>query len=319
MKSKFSHIAVVGSGAVGCFFGGMLARAGHRVTLIGREQHVQAIRERGLHMSCQSFETFQPIGASTSISEIAHADLILVCVKSPDSEKTAQEMKPYLRQDAVILSLQNGVDNAHRIGMHLAQPTFATVVYVATAMSAPGHLKHFGRGELVIGDVNNRASSDKDARYLSNLSALQSIADLFSESGVPCNVSEDIARDLWSKFLVNCTYNAISAIGQITYGEMTSVPAVWELIKTLTREFLAVAAAEGIKLSFEEAMTLNEQIKTTMTGQKSSTAQDLARGKTTEIEFLNGFILRKGHEHRIATPSHETVYTLVKLLEIKHA
>lgn len=308
----FEHIAVVGAGAVGCYFGGMLARAGHQVTLIGRKNHVDAILKNGLLMTCQTFEAHQPILASTDISAIKNANLILVCVKSPDSETTAEQMKPYLKKDAVVLSLQNGVDNAERLQSKLSQNTYAAVVYVATAMAGDGHLKHFGRGELVIGRPRMPGNTESEVHQEN----LQLIAELFNTSSVPTEISADISKSLWSKFLVNCTYNGISAIGQTTYGDMTNVPDIWQLIQKLTIEFLAVAKAEGIEISFEDAMQMNEQIKLTMSGQRSSTAQDLARKKPTEIDYLNGLIVRKGKQYNIPTPSHETVYTLVKLLEL---
>lgn len=313
----FKNIAVVGSGAVGCYFGGMLARAGHTVTLIGRKNHVEAILENGLLMSCQTFEAYQPILASTEMSAIQSADLILVCVKSPDSEACAEEMKPYLKQDAVILSLQNGVDNAQRIQGKISQNTYAAVVYVATAMAGDGHLKHFGRGELVIGRPKNKLPPLSHSISQTHPNDLLAISELFNSSSVPTEISEDIEHSLWSKFLVNCSYNAISAIGQISYGDMTKIPDIWKLIETLTIEFLAVAKAEGIDITFEDAMKMNEQIKLTMTGQKSSTAQDLARNRPTEIDYLNGLIVRKGQEYGVPTPTHETIYTLVKLLELK--
>lgn len=310
----FKHIAVVGSGAVGCYFGGMLARSGHKVTLIGRKNHVDAMLKNGLLMSCQTFEAHQPILASTEMSAIEDADLILVCVKSPDSEATAQAMKPHIKKDAIVLSLQNGVDNTERLQSKLTQNTYAAVVYVATAMAGDGHLKHFGRGELVIGRPAGIAGDQASAVHQENL---QAIAQLFNNSSVPTEVSQDISKSLWSKFLVNCTYNGISAIGQTTYGDMTNIPDIWKLIQHLTLEFLAVAKAEGIDIAYDDAMKMNEQIRLTMSAQRSSTAQDLARNKPTEIDYLNGLIVRKGKQYGIPTPSHETVYTLVKLLELK--
>ncbi len=315
--SVFTHIAVVGAGAVGCYFGGMLARAGLKVTLIGRKNHVDAILKNGLRMSCQTFEDHQAILASTEMSAIQSADLILVCVKSPDSEACVEEMKPHLKKDAVILSLQNGVDNAQRIQGKISQNTYAAVVYVATTMAGDGHLKHFGRGELIIGQPKSKLSTSTQSISQTHQNDLLAISELFNRSSVPTEISQNIEHSLWSKFLVNCSYNAISAIGQKNYGDMTKLPDIWKLIETLTIEFLAVAKAEGIDIAFDDAMKMNEQIKLTMTGQKSSTAQDLSRNRPTEIDFLNGLIVQRGKEHGVLTPTHETIYTLVKLLELK--
>ena len=144
---------------------------------------------------------------------------------------------------------------------------------------------------------------------------LNLVAKIFSASNVPTEVSHQIKLELWSKFLVNCIYNAISAIGKINYARMTQIHDVNHLIEGLTKEFLSIAHQEGVDLSFEKAMSLNEAISRTMPNQRSSMFQDLSRNKATEIESLNGFIVRKGVEYGIATPLHLTIYSLIKILE----
>ena len=141
-------IAVMGAGAVGCYYGGMLARAGHDVVLIGRQMHVDAVRRAGLFLDTQSFQMQVPMRASTDASGVQGSQLVLCCVKSTDSANAAMQMAPYLEPDAIILSLQNGVDNAERLQALLGYKVVPTVVYVATEMARPGHVKHHGRGEL---------------------------------------------------------------------------------------------------------------------------------------------------------------------------
>lgn len=301
-----SHIAVVGAGSVGCFYGGLLAKAGHEVTLIGRKHHVDAINAHGLRVELAESDEQIAVKASTQMADIAGADLVLVCVKSPDSQATALEMKPFLKANAVILSLQNGVDNCQRLQAVLTQACFATVVYVATGMQGPGHVKHFGRNELILGDVQNPNHPSP---------TLNEIARLFNQAGIQTEVSKTVGLSLWSKFLVNCTYNGISAIGQMSYGNMVKIPEILTLITEITKEVLQVAHHEGVSIALEDAIQMNERIFITMNGQKSSTAQDLARKRPTEIEYLNGYIVRKGREYGIATPFNETIYTLVKILE----
>ena len=308
MLSKESTIAVMGAGAVGCFFGGRLARAGRTVTLIARPEHVQAINDHGLQMDCLDFQEAVAVNATEDVSALADADLVLVSVKSPDTGPTMEVIKRFLKPDARILSLQNGVDNCDRIRQGVPQPAYAAVVYVAAAMTGPGRLKHFGRGELLIGDPGGQISESAQRD-------LDGIAEIFASADIPCTISPDIKRDLWSKFLVNCIYNGISAIGQIQYGELVKVAQIQELIEALTREFLQVAQAEGVAISWEEAMAANQAIATTMAGQRSSTAQDLARGRPTEIDFLNGLIVRQGRAHGIATPAHQAIHGLVKMFE----
>ena len=305
-----SKIVVMGAGAVGCYFGGMLARAGHDVTLIARPNHVQAIQKDGLWMDCLSFKESVSVHATTELAAIAGANLLLFCVKSPDTQQTIKAMQPHLRSDTMILSLQNGVDNCERIRELIANPVFPAVVYVATEMQGPGQLKHHGRGELAIG-----AWEDNLTKHTEVNEQLNRLAGLFAAAAVPCLVSNDIRRDLWGKFLVNCSYNAISAIGQIEYGKMAQVQSIKKLIDELAREVVLVAQHEGIHITEEQAKHANDQIITTMATQRSSTAQDIARKKTTEIDYLNGLVVRKGQQQGIPTPANLSVYALVKMIE----
>jgi len=309
MKNKISTVAVVGAGAVGSYFGGLLARAGYDVTLIARQDHVKAIQENGLYMECQSFQERVSVKASTEYQAIKNADLVLFCVKSPDTESVAKEIKPYLSKDSIILSLQNGVDNAERIRAVLLNPVYPAVVYVATGMAGPGHVKHFGRGELVIGDLDGKEDCFEQ---------LTLVQEFLNKGNVPCSISKNIKHDMWLKLLVNCSYNAISGIGQIEYGQMIQSTHINDLIEQITKEFLAVAEKEGIHISTEQVILANAQIAKTMTKQKSSTAQDLMKCKKTEIDFLNGYIVRRGLAHQIPTPANQSVHALVKMLEMAY-
>ena len=308
MLSQRPEIAVVGAGAVGCFFGGRLAQAGHPVTLIGRPSHVDAINRDGLWIDSQDSCGAIPVRASVAVSDAANADLILLAVKSADTVAVAKTLSTVLRPDALILSLQNGVDNCARLRPYIVQTAFPAVVYVAVGMQGPGRVKHFGRGELVIGDPESSSSSPSE-------DSLRMIARVFESAGIPCAVSPEIKRALWKKFLVNCTYNGISALGQIPYGKMVQVPQIQSLIEALTAEFIQVAQAEGVDLSPEEAALANQIIAQTMPGQRSSTAQDLARGKPTEIDYLNGVVVEIAHRHGISVPTHRAIHGLVKMLE----
>jgi 2-dehydropantoate 2-reductase len=173
-------------------------------------------------------------------------------------------------------------------------------------MSGDGQVKHFGRGELIIGNSKYDESTSQE---------LHQICNLFLSADIPCLISDNIYRELWLKFLVNCSYNGISAIGQISYGEMVQQDNIKNLIDDLTAEFLLVANKENISISVDEAQTVNANIAKTMASQKSSTAQDLVRQKPTEIDYLNGLIIQKATQHGLDVPSHKAIYALVKMLE----
>lgn len=295
-------IAVLGAGAVGCYYGGMLARAGHAVVLIGRRQHVEAVRRDGLFMDTQTFRAHVPLQASTEASALQGATLVLCCVKSTDTETAAADMKPHLAPEALVLSLQNGVDNAERLQALLGREVAPAVVYVATEMAGPGHLKHHGRGELVIGPA---AASDE-------------LATLFAAAGVPVRISDNVAGELWAKLILNCAYNALSAITQLPYGRLVREDGVEAVMRDAVQECLAVAQGLGVSVPGDTWEAV-QRIARTMPGQLSSTAQDIARGKRSEIDHLNGHVMRRGEALGIATPVNRVLHTLVKLLEIRSA
>ena len=192
------RFAVMGAGAVGCYFGALLARAGHAVTLIGRPAHVLAVRDNGLRLQTAAMDVQVPLAASTEPSAVHGADVVLFCVKSSDSEDAAQQIRPHLAPGALVLTLQNGVDNDERVRAVLdaSTPVAAAVVYVATAMGGPGHVVHHGRGELVIAPSPR---SDEVARQL-------------TAAGIPTQVSDNVRGALWAKLVLNSAYNALSAL-----------------------------------------------------------------------------------------------------------
>ena len=292
------HIAVMGAGAVGCYYGGLLARAGHTVTLIARPSHVQAIAAHGLRLQTATSDEHIALNANSDVAALKDAELVLFCVKSSDTESAGAQMKAYLRKDATVLSLQNGVDNAQRLQAVLGQDVIATVVYVATAMAGPGHVQHFGRGDLVLGQ---HARSEQ-------------LAQLLSEAGIPSTVSNNVQGALWTKLIINCTYNAASAITQRPYGELVQQPGMWQLMRSAHDECIAVAHAAGVKLD-APLWPMIENIARTMQGQYSSTAQDLQKNKATEIDHLNGFIVRQGQQLGVSTPVNAALQTLVKALQ----
>ena len=310
MPPFFRSTAVVGAGAVGSFFGAMLARTGHDVTLIGRAPHVQAIEAGGLLLRLAGRVEAVRIAATTDLAAVQSADLVLFCVKSTDTDATARQIAPLLGTDAAVLSLQNGVDNAAAIARHVRQTVIPAVVYVATAMPEPGVVTHHGRGDLVIGPLDAAAAQETKHRQL-----LQAVVDLLATADVPVRVSSDVMSELWSKLIVNCAYNAISGLTQLPYGRMADVPAIVDVQRAVVREVVAVAQADGQRVQLVTALEAMERIARAMPAQLSSTAQDMARGRTTEIDHLNGFVVRRGAELGIPTPINQALHALVKLAE----
>ncbi len=296
-------IAVMGAGAVGGYYGAMLARAGHTVVMIARPQHVEVIAHRGLRLQTAVFDEQVPVAASTDASAVQGADLVLFCVKSTDTESAGAQLRPHLAPGALVLTLQNGVDNADRLRRVLpGHEVAAAVVYVATEMAGPGHVKHHGRGELVI-----EPSSRSEA-----------VTHALIAAGVPTEMSPNVRGALWAKLILNCAYNAVSAITQLPYGKTVVGEGVRDLMRDVVAECLAVAQADGVEVPGDVNAAIRK-IAETMPNQFSSTAQDLARGKRSEIDYLNGLIVRRGEALGIATPANRVLWALVKLLEQKAA
>jgi 2-dehydropantoate 2-reductase len=299
-------VAVVGAGAVGCYFGGMLARAGVPVTLVGRAAHMEAIARGGLEIDGVRIQERIRIAATASLEEgVRGAGAILFCVKTVNTEDAARDMQPFLAPQAAILSLQNGVDNVDRVHRAIGRYAIPVAVYVAVEMTAPGRVTHSGRGDLITG---YHAGWPREIE-------LEPLARMFEQAEIPCRLSDAIEIDLWTKMTMNCAYNAISALTRSAYGRMVQFPAVRKLAEQVIAETVAVARAEGVSLSesamVDEAYRLSEK----MTAATSSTAQDIARGRPTEIDSLNGYVARRGTALGIATPASEILVTLVKLLE----
>ena len=288
----------MGAGAVGCYYGAMLGRAGLEVTLIARPQHVEAVRSAGLRLQTSSSDEFIKLKASTEAEAVRGAQLVLFSVKSTDTEAAGEAMAPHLARDAAIVTLQNGVDNAERLAATLRREVIPAVVYVAVEMAGAGHVRHHGRGELVIGRA--RAS--------------QAIVAAFAGAGVKVEISDNVMGALWAKLIVNSAYNALSAITQLPYGRLVQNGGVPAIMDDVHDECLAVAKAAGVHVPGDMHDAVR-RIAQTMPGQYSSTAQDLARKKKTEIEHLNGFVVRKGEALGVRTPVNGVLLALVRALE----
>ncbi|MFN3671623.1 MAG: ketopantoate reductase family protein [Bosea sp. (in: a-proteobacteria)] len=293
-------IAIMGAGAVGCYYGARLAQAGHAVTLIARPQHVQALEQRGLIFETQSSTETVAVSATAQPSGVAQADIVLFCVKSGDTASAGQAIAPHLADSAAILSLQNGVDNAERLREALGREVIPTAVYVAAEVVGPGHVRHHGRGELVIGP--GAASAE--------------IAAAFGQAGIPTEVSDNVIGALWTKLIVNCAYNAFSAIPQLPYGRMIAVDGIKDSMTDIVEECLAVARARHVQVD-EGILEKVLALAATMPEQLSSTAHDLARGKPTEIDHLNGYVVRTGARLGVATPANRLLTAVVKLMEAR--
>ena len=292
------QVAVIGAGAVGCYYGGLLLKAGHDVTFIGRQPHVDAINAHGLLLDTQSFKGHLPAKAATDTTALASPDLVLFCVKSADTEEAGRSIAGRLRPETSVLTLQNGVDNPQRLSAVTGHAVIPAVVYVGSEMAGPGHVRHHGGGDLAIGAAPES----------------QALAQTLGAAGIRTTIADDIEVTLWSKLVINCAFNALSAVADISYGPMLEVEGTRDVVASAVREAVMVARASGVSMP-EDILQQILKIPAAMPNQMSSTAQDVARGKPSEIDFLNGYVVRKGAELGVATPTNQALQVMVKLRE----
>ncbi|HLT28182.1 MAG TPA: 2-dehydropantoate 2-reductase [Zeimonas sp.] len=309
------RVVVFGAGAVGCYFGAKLAEAGTPVTLIGRAAHMDAVRRDGLLFDSGGVQRRIRLDTDTGAESVRKAHWVLFCVKTRDTEAAARQIAPLLRPDAVVVSLQNGVDNVERLRTS-GIDALGAVVYVAAAMAGPGHLRHSGRGDLVVGEYGGARGEAAMAGAAQPSARTLAVARLFEGAGVPCRVEADVRAALWDKLVANCAFNAISALTRSRYGPMIDDADVRRLMRETIDECVRVAHADGVALAgtdaqYDAAMRLGEAMREA----SSSMEQDLSSGRRTEIDSLNGYVCRRGEALGIATPANRTLTTLVRLLE----
>jgi len=297
------RIAVMGAGAVGSFFGGMLARAGAEVTLIARGPHLEALQREGLFIDSIHFQERVKVRASSEPAAVRGAELVLFCVKTLDTESAARSIAPHLSAGAVVLSLQNGVDNAEKIRAAAGVQVLPAVVYVAASLPEPGRVRHAGRGDLVLGDTPRQPSAE--------------IAATFERAGVPCRLTDNIQGELWQKLILNCASNAVTALSRAGYAAAARNPFTRQTMTQAAEETVNVARAAGVRLPVESQELTAKLLKLFESyGEAvSSTAQDIARGKRTEIDALNGYVARRGAELGVPAPVNQTLHALIKLIE----
>jgi 2-dehydropantoate 2-reductase len=240
------------------------------------------------------------------LSAVRGADLVLFCVKTTDNAATARELSALLAPHATVVSLQNGVDNVQQIRAAANIDALSAAVYVAASVPEPGHVKHVARGDLVIGPEGEQA---------------EGVAEVFNRAQIDCRISDNIEGELWTKLILNCALNAISAVTQARYGQIIENSDGRRLVEAVVEEVFAVARAAHILLpAFEDpkaAIAGALKVAKEMAAARSSTARDISHGRRTEIDSLNGYISRRGREVGVSTPVNYALFTLVKLLEAR--
>lgn len=295
-------VGVMGAGAVGSYFGARLARAGAEVVLVGRGEHLARVASEGLAVaSCDGDFHVEP-RAVTDPALIGPCDLVLVCVKSGDTDAAATELPPLVGPQTVIVSLQNGVENDERLEQVFPGQVLPALCYVGARIDAPGTVIHSAAGRVILGEWDGAVSE-----------RLQRIARTLEEAGVPVKTSAEIRVELWKKLLWNLGFNTVSALTRATVAEMLGHPGVRRVLAAAMDEAVAVARASGVPLEAD----LPERViqgSAAFGALKTSMLQDVEKGRPLEADALNGAVVRLGRRQGIPTPVNETLLACAQLL-----
>ncbi len=298
-------ILVMGAGAVGGYFGARLRAAGEDVVLCARGENLRAIRERGLDITSIRGDLRIEVTATDKPREFAPYDLILFCVKAYDTEAAAREISGCLSPGAVILTLQNGVENEAKLGEIFGrEAVMGGNARVGVEMVAPGKIVHLSTGHIDFGELDGRETD-----------RAKEVADVFQRAGILGQVSADIMTLRWDKLVWNGAFNTVSTLTRRRVGEILDDSEAVKLVRALMQEIVNVARAEGAKISDDRVEAYMAHSQKNLRALKTSTQQDLERGKELEYEALSGAVVRAARRHDISVPAVEAVYALMRLLD----
>jgi len=299
---------VYGTGAVGGYFGARLATGGHDVTLVARGANLTALRTDGLQVHlAPTNETLrvQPIRAVERPADAPPADLVLVCVKSYDTVAAADALRPVVRPDTVVLSLQNGVENetilAERLGL---PPLLVGLTRIGVELTAPGTVIYSGRGEIIFGEPDG--SESPRARRL---------ADAFAAAGIPHQLRPDVLVTAWEKLAWNAGFNAVSTLTDATVREVLDRPASRDLVVRAMEEVDAVAVGLGIPVRRRRTQVVLDDSLSGLPDFPTSMLQDRRRGRRLEHDAINGAVVRAAGRVGVAVPVNAILLALLARLD----
>jgi len=292
------RVAVLGAGGIGGYYGARLAKAGHDVVFIARGAHLEAMQECGLTVRTPEGESTLPVVAVADPRGLDPVDLVLFCVKAYDTESGARSIVPLVASDTAVLTVQNGVDNVVAIAAVLGTgAVLAAAVYAALQIAGPGVIARTGAEARIAFGEPGGAVTARTTR----------IAAAFEQSGIAHQVSPDIDRVLWEKFLFITGVGGVTALARSGFGALVSSPEGRALLAASCDEIVTVARAEGASLGPEAARAAIAQAEKLPAPWRSSLARDLEDGRRLEVDALSGAVVRRGRRLGIVTPVHQAI------------
>ncbi len=302
-------IGIVGPGAMGCLFAAYLSKAGVDICLIDKDKERSAkISQQGIIVEGVSGNWQANVKVITDIQQLGLLDLIILCVKSYDTKTAATQIKPLVGENTLVLTLQNGIGNIEIIGEIVGQDkVIAGVTNLGSTLINNGHIRHAGMGETLIGKLDGKLPAQ-----------MRSLREIFNRVSLDTRISRDIKSLLWSKLVINAGINPLTAITRLNNGHLIQLEPARKIMREAVTEALKVIKRKRIKLIFDDPLAKVEAVCEATASNESSMLQDVLRKKRTEIDFINGVIVRLGQELGVLVPVNSLLVDLVKTIETSY-
>jgi len=300
------RIVIVGPGAIGCLLAAYLAKSKEEVFLLDHQpERASKINQQGIIVEGVSGNWQARVSVFYEAKEIGKADLVIICVKSYATKEAVASSLSLLDKDTLFLTLQNGLGNVELIAEQTGQErVIAGVTNQGATLLGPGHIRHAGRGETILGRLDGKIPVQ-----------LRSIREVFNRAGLETKVSRDIKGLLWSKLIINVGINALSAITRLRNGQLIKYEATHQILKEAVNEAVKIAKKKRIKLIYDDPLAKVESVCEATADNISSMLQDVLNKKKTEIDFINGVIVRQAQGLGVAVTVNSTLLNLVKAIE----
>ncbi|MFD2922360.1 ketopantoate reductase family protein [Halobacillus naozhouensis] len=297
-------IGVAGAGAVGSYFGSMLEKAGHPVTFLARGAHLTAMQKHGLIIAGDTANVHSKKVFTADIEDLAASEVVLFCVKSNDTARMAEQLLPILQDDALILTMQNGVDNEETLEATFGKKrVLSAATYIQAFVEAPGKVHQRGRVKLLIGELDSTISS-----------ACERVIETFQTAGIDAVHSGQILKRKWDKLLWNVTFNPLSAASGARIGQILDDPRLRKTAVTISSEAIDVAIAAGIAVDPEPTVEKIFSNAEYARAHQTSMLQDRLEGKRMEVESMCGFIVRRADELGLEVPALQSIYSTLTFM-----
>jgi 2-dehydropantoate 2-reductase len=299
-------IVIVGPGAMGCLLAVFLSKSKQELWLLDKnKERTSLIQQSGISIEGISGSWQTQVKTTAQPQEIGEADLIIICVKSYDTKKAILEAKAIVGKNTKVLTLQNGIGNIEIIAEVVgSEKVIGGVTNLGATLLDVGKVRHAGRGETVIGRIDGKLSIE-----------LRTIREIFNKVGLETRISRDIKGLLWSKLIINVGINALTAITGLNNGRLIEFEGTRKILRDAVTEAIRVAKRKRIKLIYDDPLAKVEAVCEATATNVSSMLQDVLRKRRTEIDFINGVIVRQGQELDIPTPVNSLLANLVKTIE----